>query len=129
MPSTRRTLVLLALSVIPSVAGLRADEGPPREPKTVQVVVGADGETRFAPAAITVHPGDTVRFVAFAGVHNVHFPQESNTGATGLPKPSDWLLRDGDTYLLRVGLRPGTYHFQCDPHALMGMKGTLTVVD
>lgn len=100
-----------------------------REPRVAQVVVGAGGETRFSPAEITVAHGDLVRFVAFAGVHNVHFAPDANPGAVGLPPASDWLLREGDAYELKVELKPGVYHFQCDPHVAMGMKGTLTVTD
>ncbi len=122
MLSLLRIAAILSLILLPSTA---AREGP----KSVQVVVGADGEMRFAPAAITVKEGDTVRFVAFGGVHNVHFTGEANAGAANLPAPSDWLLREGDSYELKVALAPGTYHFQCDPHAAMGMKGTLTVTE
>jgi plastocyanin len=125
MLSLLRTAAILSLLLFPAARAVGAREGP----KTVQVVVGADGETRFVPATITVKQGDTVHFVAFAGVHNVHFTPEANVGVANLPAPSDWLLREGDSYELKVGLAPGTYHFQCDPHAAMGMKGTLTVTE
>jgi plastocyanin len=94
-----------------------------------EVVVGADAETRFEPAELTVHRGDVVRFVAANGVHDVHFPPERNPGAKGLPPASEYLLRDGDVYELKVRLAPGSYVFECDPHAAMGMRGKLTVVE
>jgi plastocyanin len=119
-----RTLVLLSiLPVFALVAAIR----PVREARVVQVTVGADGEMRFQPDTVTVQSGDVVRFVAFSGVHDVHFPKEANPGAANLPPASDWLLREGDHYELKVTLAPGTYHFQCDPHSLMGMRGTLIV--
>jgi plastocyanin len=121
MHPSPRTLVLLAvLPVLVAAAAMR----PAR---VVQVTVGAEGEMRFEPDTVTLHRDDVVRFVAFSGVHNVHFPKEANPGAAHLPAVSDWLLREGDHYELKVELAPGTYHFQCDPHALMGMKGTLVV--
>ena len=89
----------------------------------------ANAGMRFAPAEITARPGDVVRFVAANGVHNVHFAPERNAGAKDLPPVSDYLLRRGDTYELKVAQKPGTYHFQCDPHATMGMVGTLTVAE
>jgi plastocyanin len=120
MNPPRRTLVLLAILPVFAMAARR----PAR---VVQVTVGAEGEMRFEPDTVTVHRGDVVRFVAFSGVHDVHFPKETNRGAAHLPAASDWLLREGDHYELKVELAPGTYHFQCDPHSLMGMRGTLIV--
>ena len=124
MPPRPRTLVFLAvLHVLAAAVAMR----PTREARVVQVTVGAEGEMRFEPDTVTVHRGDVVRFVAFSGVHDVHFPKETNRGAAHLPAASDWLLREGDHYELKVDLAPGTDHFQCDPPALMGMKGTLIV--
>ena len=92
----------------------------------VKLIADAKG-ARFDPTAITAHPGDVVKFVLTSGVHNVHFPPEKNPGAEGLPPASDQLQLPGQTYELLVGAKPGTYHFQCDPHAALGMVGTLTV--
>ena len=121
-------LASLALLSAPAVGtpalGVQHDSPAAR---VLEVTVGQDGEMRFAPDTVSVRAGDVIRFVAFSGVHNVHFPAEANPKVT-LPPASDWLLREGDTYELKVALAPGTYHFQCDPHALMGMKGTLRVV-
>jgi plastocyanin len=33
----------------------------------------------------------------------------------------------GQTFDLPVNLEPGTYYFQCDAHAALGMKGHVTV--
>jgi plastocyanin len=124
MRPSSRTLVLLAI-LAAAAAGAALRRAPAG--RVVQVTVGAEGEMRFEPDTVTLHRGDVVRFVAFSGVHDVHFPKEANPGAARLPDASDWLLREGDRYELKVELAPGTYHFQCDPHALMGMKGTLIV--
>lgn len=125
-PSPRTLLLLAVLPALAAVAAIRSAREA-REARVVQVTVGAEGEMRFEPDTVTIHRGDVVRFVAFSGVHDVHFPKEANPGAAHLPTASDWLLREGDRYELKVDLAPGTYHFQCDPHALMGMKGTLIV--
>lgn len=89
---------------------------------------GASG--RFEPAALTVRRGDTVRFVTDGrAVHNASFPPSENPGATGLPAPGIYLTSPNQTVDLVVSMDPGTYRFQCDPHAIMGMKGVMTVVE
>ena len=83
----------------------------------------------FKPADIEAHRGDVVRFTLKSGVHNVHFLPDSNPGAQGLPPASDFLQLPEQTYDFVVGLAKGHYYFQCDPHALLGMKGRLEVED
>lgn len=69
-----------------------------------------------------------VRYTLKVGVHNVHFLADSNVGKTGYPQtPSDFLQLPGQTYDVKVTMAPGTYYFQCDPHAALGMHGYLTV--
>jgi plastocyanin len=87
-----------------------------------------DGTNRFTPAEFTVKRGDVIRYTLKVGVHNVDFVADSNPGKTGLPSaPSDMLQLPGQTYDVKVSFAPGTYYFQCDPHALLGMKGHVTV--
>lgn len=81
----------------------------------------------FKPKEIEAHPGDVLRYVLKAGVHNVHFLPDSNTIKTGLPPASELLQLPGQTYDLVVSMQPGKYYFQCDPHAALGMKGQLEV--
>ena len=83
----------------------------------------------FKPAEIQAKRGDVVRYTLKVGVHNVHFLPDSNAGKSGYPPaPSDMLQLPGQTYDVAVNkLAPGTYYFQCDPHAALGMKGHLTV--
>jgi len=83
----------------------------------------------FKPADIEAHRGDVVRFTLKSGVHNVHFLPDSNPGAQGLPPASDFLQLPEQTFDYIVGLAEGHYYFQCDPHALLGMKGHLEVED
>ena len=81
----------------------------------------------FKPNDIEAHRGDVVRFTLKSGVHNVHFLADSNPGAQGLPPASDFLQLPDQTYDFVVSLEKGHYYFQCDPHALLGMKGHLEV--
>lgn len=81
----------------------------------------------FEPSEVTANRGDVLRFVNVDNVHNVSFPAGKNGGARGLPAASPYLTTPGQSYELTVGLDEGTYTFQCDPHAAMGMVGTLTV--
>lgn len=60
-------------------------------------------------------------------MHNVHFLPDSNAGKAALPPASDMLQMPGQTYDVNVSFEPGRYYFQCDPHALLGMKGHLKV--
>jgi plastocyanin len=84
--------------------------------------------SRFEPADLQAHPGDVIRFTLGVGVHNVHFPADSNKGVANLPEPSEMLQLPEQTYDFPVNLPSGqTYFFQCDPHAALGMVGHLKV--
>jgi plastocyanin len=87
----------------------------------------ADGTNKFVPAELTVKQGDVIRYVLKMGVHNVSFLPDSNPGKSGLPAPSPMLQAPGQTHDVAVTFGAGTYYFQCDPHAALGMKGHLTV--
>ena len=94
---------------------------------TVELISDAVGNY-FKPAEIHANRGDVVRFTLKIGVHNVHFLPDSNAGRSGYPQaPSDLLQLPGQTYDVAVHFPAGTYYFQCDPHALLGMKGHLIV--
>jgi plastocyanin len=97
--------------------------------KVIPVELITDGVGNyFKPAEITAKRGDVIRYTLKVGVHNVHFLPDSNAGKTGYPQaPSELLQLPGQTYDVKVSFDPGTYYFQCDPHAALGMKGHLTV--
>jgi plastocyanin len=61
-------------------------------------------------------------------VHNVNFLADSNPGKTGLPPMSGLLQLPGQTHDIAVSFAEGTYYYQCDPHAALGMKGHVKVV-
>lgn len=95
---------------------------------TILIEMWTDGTGNyFKPNKIEAHPGDVLRYVLKAGVHNVHFLPDSNTIKTGLPPASEMLQLPEQTYDLVVSMAPGDYYFQCDPHAALGMKGQLEV--
>jgi plastocyanin len=86
-----------------------------------------DAGNRFEPSEVKAKPGDVLRLVLASGVHNLSFPAEKNAGATGMPGPSDMLQLPGQTHDVSVTFGPGEFHFQCDPHAALGMIGKLEV--
>lgn len=94
----------------------------------VEVKLITDGAGNyFEPSEVSVSRGDVVRYVLVSGVHNVSFPASSNPGAASLPETSSYLQLPGQTYEITVDLPAGEYAFQCDPHAALGMVGTLIV--
>jgi len=95
---------------------------------TVEMVTDpADGTNKFVPAELSVKQGDVIRYVLKMGVHNVTFLPDSNPGKAGLPAPSQMLQVPGQTHDVPVTFGAGTYYYQCDPHAALGMKGHVTV--
>jgi plastocyanin len=137
MRVVRPAAVLTAAFFLGCGTGTEAPKPPPGEPEVV-AARAADGAHvvrmtmraggRFEPDLITVSSGEVVRFVNVSNVHNVAFPRHLNPEAGVLPAASPYLVSPGQTWELRVDLEPGTYHFQCDPHAADGMIGTLVVI-
>ncbi|MEP7344930.1 MAG: plastocyanin/azurin family copper-binding protein [Gemmatimonadaceae bacterium] len=93
---------------------------------TVEMITDDQGNNRFVPSDITADDGDVLRFTLVVGVHNVHFVADSNKSIT-TPPPSELLQIPGQTHDMAVDWPDGRYYFQCDPHALLGMVGHLTV--
>ena len=94
---------------------------------TVELYSDAVGNY-FKPAEVHAKPGDVIRYTLKVGVHNIHFLADSNTGRSSYPQSaSDMLQLPGQTLDLAVKMPSGTYYFQCDPHAALGMKGHVVV--
>ena len=83
----------------------------------------------FEPSTIEAKSGDVIRLVLVSGVHNFSMPADRNPQGLTLPPATDLLQLPGQTADVTVDLPPGEYYFQCDPHALLGMVGTLKVVE
>ncbi|MEX1187072.1 MAG: plastocyanin/azurin family copper-binding protein [Gemmatimonadaceae bacterium] len=98
--------------------------------KIIEVkMITDDKGNYYEPAAIHAETGDVLRFTVVTGVHNVNFLPDSNAGKQGLPPASDLLQLPGQTLDIPVTFAEGSYYFQCDPHALLGMIGRLHVED
>ena len=98
--------------------------------KVVTVELNSDEKGNyFKPATFEAHRGDVVRFTLKSGVHNVHFLPDSNAGKSNLPPASDMLQLPDQTFDVPVNFAEGTYYFQCDPHAALGMMGHMKVED
>jgi plastocyanin len=97
--------------------------------KVITVDLASDGTGNyFKPAEVHAVKGDVIRFTLKVGVHNIHFLADSNAGTSGYPEAaSDLLQLPGQTWDVAVRMPPGSYYFQCDPHAALGMKGHLVV--
>lgn len=142
---SRRVGVALALTAVVGAAACNKGEQPKGEEQKKEVEHGAAEAPRgtgqtilvetysdangnyFKPNQITAKKGDIIHFTVVSGVHNVHFLPDSNPGKTGLPAAGDMMQIPGQNYDLPVTFEKGTYYFQCDPHAALGMKGHLKV--
>ncbi|HEY9620193.1 MAG TPA: plastocyanin [Crinalium sp.] len=121
------TLVLVVGSFFLAVSPASAD--------TVTVKMGADsGMLVFDPANVTVHPGDTVKWVNNKlPPHNIMFDDKTIPGgekALASKLSHDQLMfSPGETYevTFSADLPAGTYTYYCAPHRGAGMVGKITV--
>lgn len=121
--------------VVATTLLLGAGAASPRRPSgarpatVIRVLMTRDRTgPRFEPSEIVARPGDTLRLVNGVGSHDLDFPADSNPRGVTLPAPTALAERPGDSTDLVVTLRPGSYFFQCDPHARLGMIGHLRVL-
>jgi len=90
------------------------------------IAVGPNGEYVYEPGTkepLYITPGTTVRFVWDSDNHNID-PRD-------VPPDAEWegllpMENRGFEYEYTFESR-GTYEFQCDPHAGLGMSGVLVV--
>lgn len=94
---------------------------------TVEMKTDEQGNNVFVPAHFDADRGDVIRYTLVSGVHNANFLPDSNPGKSNLPPAGPMLQLPQQTWDVKVTLEPGTYYFQCDPHALLGMIGHVTV--
>jgi plastocyanin len=118
-----------APAATPSAAAPQGEVKPGPGGKIIEVDMTTDEtSSRFTPSEITARKGDVIRYTLKVGVHNVDFYPDSNAVKMGLPPSSEMLQLPGQTHDMLVTMEPGTYYFHCDPHAALGMKGHVTVV-
>lgn len=119
-----------ASAATPAASKTPGVETPAPGGKVVVVEMVTDGDGNyFTPADFTVKRGDVIRFTLRAGVHNASFVEDKNPGITGLPASTPFLQLPGQTYDVKIDMAPGTYYYHCDPHALLGMIGHITVTE
>jgi len=107
--------------------------------KTVEVKMIGDGTTyKFDPANVTIKKGDGIKWIMVSGgPHNVAFidtPAAAQAQlSANMPNQmkemtSPMMMTANETYTTSFANVPaGTYNYHCEPHAAMGMKGTVTV--
>lgn len=82
---------------------------------------------QFTPKDITIDVGQTIRWENKGGTHNVNgnlatFPSNPEGFSSGSPSSANWTF----DFTFEI---PGVYNYQCDPHASLGMTGTVTVLE
>ena len=134
MLSAHRRPLTLALAAILALAARGTAQPRPATGGHVVVVklIERPGDKPFAfdPAVVTVERGDTVRFTEAAGtMHNVRFTKVAPGAHLGSATSGPYLTTKGQTYDVVIDKRfaLGAYEYVCDPHAAIGMKGTLVV--
>lgn len=110
----------------------RAVKGTPGSANTVRCLPAHDHyisvqSNFFTPKDITINVGETILWENLGGVHNVNgstatFPSNPESFSSGAPSGSNWTF----THTFNTA---GSYNYQCDPHAGLGMTGTVTVQD
>jgi plastocyanin len=107
--------------------------------KTVTVKMIGDGSTyKFDPANVTIKAGDGVKWVMTSGgPHNVAFINTPAAAQAQLSAnmpdqmkelTSKMLMTANETYTMSFANVPaGKYDYHCEPHAAMGMAGSVTV--
>jgi plastocyanin len=135
------TIALATIAVAASATqSASARTLPPHTPKTWEVkMITQDGKQLFEPADLKIQSGDTIRWLAVSGSHNVGFWIDSvPKGAVDLlrkamPDTIEPLLgkripTKGDSYVVTFGNMPkGLYRYYCKPHLKKGMVGTVTI--
>jgi plastocyanin len=84
---------------------------------TVDVDVGGS-DFSFRPRVVTVNVGDTVMWTNRGGAHNV--VADNGAFSSGSADAGDWAY----SYTFTTA---GTFNYHCQPHAALGMTGTVIV--
>jgi plastocyanin/uncharacterized membrane protein len=99
------------------------------------VTITLTDEDVFEPATATVPVGTTVRWVNKSGdKHTVSNDPKSASDSKDVSTPSNVAtfnsgeIRPGGSFEHKF-TTAGTYHYICEPHEEMGMKGTITVTE
>lgn len=129
-----RSLSVALLSLVLVIGSFVAVVSPAAA-ETFTVKMGADsGMLQFEPANITIHSGDTVKWVNNKlPPHNIVFDEKQiPTGSKDLATKlshEQLLFSPGESYEVTFSsdLPAGTYTYYCAPHRGAGMVGKITV--
>jgi len=112
-------LILFSLSLTVTMGGVTVANAFTNH----DVTVGGAANI-FTPAELTINVGDTVTWTNAGGFHNVVSDAQDGNGdpifSSGTATAADW------TYQFTFDTA-GTYTYVCQPHAAIGMVGTITV--
>ena len=132
MPRTSRLIGIASVIGLAAPVAAQTTVAPPAHVVIVQLVLRNDPTVPFAfePSVVRVQQGDTIRFAEAAdAVHNVRFIKQAPGAKLGAAAVGPFLSKVGDTYSLVIDSRfaVGKYEYVCDPHQMLGMKGTMIV--
>ncbi len=83
----------------------------------------------FTPAALTIAMGDDVNFVLEA-MHNAREVSQATWNANGnTALPGGFTVPYGGGNVAASFLTTGIHYYVCAPHAALGMKGTISVIN
>ena len=112
-------LSLLALVLVTAAAGNAHTAATPK--LSGEVGPGFTIQVKAAGRGVKTLKAGTYRILVEdkASIHDFHLSGPGVNKATGIP------FTGKQTWTVK--LKPGTYTYQCDPHASVGMKGTFKV--
>ena len=118
----RRLLLPLAILAVSLTAAAVGNAGTQKSPGlTGEVGPGFSIEVKLAGEDLkTINAGTyTIKVQDRSSSHDFHLigPGVDKSTAVGTTSTATWTVK----------LKPGTYTYQCDPHAAAGMKGTFKV--
>ena len=118
----RRLLLPLAILAVSLTAAAVGNAGTQKSPGlTGEVGPGFSIEVKLAGEDLkTIKAGTyTIKVQDRSSSHDFHLigPGVDKSTAVGTTSTATWTVK----------LKPGTYTYQCDPHAAAGMKGTFKV--
>ena len=113
---------IVALLLITAPVNAVSDTHAEQEDDSEDVVITVDSTNlRFSPDSVTVTEGDTVRFMWSGQLLPHNAVEDDGVFDSGDPE------RDVDySFTFEVGMN-GTYEFECEPHADLGMVGQIIV--
>jgi len=134
MPRTSRLIGIAGVLGLAAPVSAQTTVAPAAHVVVVQLVLRNNPSVPFAfePSSVQVQQGDTIRFTEAAdAVHNVRFIKQAPGAKLGAAAVGPFLSKVGETYSLVIDSRfaVGKYEYVCDPHQMLGMKGTLIVAE